>query len=191
MSRRCCTTPSESWYIRTTQCKDKLLSRERQQSTGCPEHIQDGRFGNWLANNLDWALGRERYWGTPLPIWICDNFECRHKECIGSVAELTEKTGKDQSELDLHRPYVDEITWAVRCAEGTMKRVPELMDVWFDSGAMPWLNGATHIENQEICQRPVPAADYICEAIDQTRGWFYSLHAISTLLFNSVGYSKT
>ncbi|MEP7289972.1 MAG: isoleucine--tRNA ligase [Chloroflexota bacterium] len=187
-----CDTPllyyaRETWYIRTTQYRDLLL-KLNSTINWVPEHIKDGRFGSWLANNRDWSLGRERYWGTPLPVWICDN--CRHKECIGGVAELTEKTGKDQTELDLHRPYVDDVTWAcTECHAGTMRRVPELIDVWFDSGSMPVAQWGYPYKNHEIFKEQFPA-DYICEAIDQTRGWFYSLHAISTLLYESVSYKN-
>jgi isoleucyl-tRNA synthetase len=178
-----------TWYIRTTQYRDQLLSLN-QTINWTPDHIRNGRFGSWLENNRDWALGRERYWGTPLPVWICDNPACVHKDCIGGVAELTEKTGKDQSELDLHRPYVDEITWTCeKCGTGTMRRIPELIDVWFDSGAMPYAQWGYPYHNQDVFKNQYPA-DYICEAIDQTRGWFYSLHAISTLLFESVAFKN-
>ncbi len=179
-----------TWYIRTTDRRDALVGLN-QTINWVPEHIRDGRFGNWLENNVDWALGRERYWGTPLPVWICDNPDCEHMHCIGGVAELSEQTGQDQSSLDLHRPYVDDVTWA--CPEcggrGTMRRVPELIDVWFDSGAMPVAQWGYPYENKDMFKTQFPA-DYICEAIDQTRGWFYSLHAISTLLFDSVSYKN-
>ncbi len=184
-----CKTPllyyaRETWYIRTTQYRDKLLQLNGTINW-VPEHIKNGRFGSWLANNRDWALGRERYWGTPLPVWTCDNPDCRHRECIGGVEELTEKSGKDQKALDLHRPYVDEVTWAcTECGTGTMRRVPELIDVWFDSGSMPVAQWGYPYHNQQIFKDQFPA-DYICEAIDQTRGGFYSLHAISTLLFEA------
>ncbi len=179
----------ETWYIRTTQYRD-LLMKLNDTINWVPEHIKDGRFGSWLANNRDWSLGRERYWGTPLPVWVCDNPDCRHKDCIGSVAELTEKTGKDQSALDLHRPYVDEVTWTcTTCHTGTMRRVPELIDVWFDSGSMPVAQWGYPFANQQLFEEQFPA-DYICEAIDQTRGWFYSLHAIATLLFETVSFKN-
>src|SRR5581483_6934118 len=189
-----CKTPllyyaRETWYIRTTQYRD-LLMKLNDTINWVPEHIKTGRFGSWLANNRDWALGRERYWGTPLPVWVCDNHDCRHKDCIGSIEELSRASGKDQSNLDLHRPYVDEVTWPCpACGKGTMRRVPELIDVWFDSGAMPVAQWGYPFKNQELFKDQFPA-DYICEAIDQTRGWFYSLHAISTLLFESVSYKN-
>ncbi len=181
-----CDTPllyyaRQTWYIRTTALKDRLVALN-QRINWVPEHIKEGRFGNWLENNIDWALGRERYWGTPLPVWECGS--CHHQVCVGSVAELSERAGRDLSDLDLHRPYVDEVTFDCPECGGTMHRVPELIDVWFDSGAMPVAQWHYPFENQEIFQKQFPA-DFICEAVDQTRGWFYSLHAISTLLFDS------
>lgn len=174
-----------SWYIRTTAKKERLVSGN-EEITWVPEHIKHGRFGNWLENNIDWAISRQRYWGTPLPIWEC---ACGYQECIGSVAELSEKTGQDCTNLDLHRPYVDEITWACPKCDGVMKRVPDIIDVWIDSGAMPVAQWHYPFENQETFARG-GQADYICEAIDQTRGWFYSLHAISTLLFNRPAFKN-
>ncbi len=171
-----------TWYIRTSQFKDRLVALN-ERVNWVPDHIKHGRFGNWLANNIDWALGRERYWGTPLPVWECDG--CGHQLCVGSVAELSELAGRDLSGLDLHRPYVDEVHFPCpECNEGTMRRVPELIDVWFDSGAMPVAQWHYPFENRELFKQQFPA-DFICEAVDQTRGWFYSLHAISTLLFDS------
>ncbi|MFL7869841.1 MAG: isoleucine--tRNA ligase [Anaerolineales bacterium] len=187
-----CKTPllyyaREAWYIRTSQFKDRLVDLNRTINW-VPEHIKDGRFGNWLENNIDWALSRERYWGTPLPLWECDN--CNHTEAIGAVKDLSEKAGRDLSDLDLHRPHVDEITWkCTECDEGTMKRVPELIDVWFDSGSMPYAQWHYPFENHEKFKEQFPA-DYICEAVDQTRGWFYSLHAISTLLNDAVCFEN-
>src|SRR3972149_5754007 len=150
-----------------------------------PEHVKSGRFGNWLENNIDWSLTRERYWGTPLPVWECENQECKHRECVGSVAELSEKAGRDLTELDLHRPHVDTVHW--KCVEcgGKMTRIKDLIDVWFDSGCMPYAQWHYPFQNQEKFEQQFPA-DYICEAVDQTRGWFYSLHAISTLLNDAV-----
>ena len=173
-----------TWYIRTTQYKDKLVDLN-QEINWYPEHIKNGRFGNWLENNVDWALGRERYWGTPLPIWDCEN--CHHQLAVGSVAELSELAGEDLSELDLHRPYVDEVHFDCPECDGQMRRVLELIDVWFDSGAMPVAQWHYPFENQAAFEEQFPA-DYICEAVDQTRGWFYSLHAISTLLFEQVSF---
>jgi len=184
-----CTTPllyyaRSTWYIRTTQYKEKLMELNRRINW-YPEHIKEGRFGNWLENNVDWALGRERYWGTPLPVWECE--ACHNQICIGSIGELAEYAGQDLSSLDLHRPHVDEIKLACPECSGSMVRVPELIDVWFDSGAMPIAQWHYPFENQETFQRQFPA-DFICEAVDQTRGWFYSLHTISTLLFESECY---
>lgn len=179
-----CNTPllyyaRPTWYIATSKLKDKLVSLN-QEVNWYPEHIKNGRFGNWLENNIDWALGRERYWGTPLPVWECK--KCLNQECMGSVEELAQKTGKDLKGLDLHRPYVDEVHYdCPKCGE-RMTRVPELIDVWFDSGSMPVAQWHYPFENVEEFKQQYPA-DYICEAVDQTRGWFYSLHAISTLLF--------
>ncbi len=169
-----------TWYIRTSQFKDRLVELN-ERINWYPGHIKHGRFGNWLENNIDWALGRNRYWGTPLPVWICD--DCGHQECIGSRETLSQKTGKDYSDLELHRPYVDEVTWRCEQCGGAMHRVPELIDVWFDSGAMPYAQWGYPIKNEKEFKEQYPA-DYICEAIDQTRGWFYSLHAVSTLLMN-------
>ena len=187
-----CDTPllyyaRETWYIRTSQFKDRLVENN-QQINWVPAHVKDGRFGKWLENNIDWALGRERFWGTPLPVWKSDAEESSHVECIGSVAELSEKAGRDLSELDLHRPYVDDITWPAPDG-GTMRRVPEVIDVWFDSGAMPIAQQHYPFENQELYAEQ-QQADYICEAVDQTRGWFYSLHAISTLLYDRPAYKN-
>ncbi len=176
----------DSWYIRTSQFRDRLVELNNTINW-VPEHIREGRFGNWLSNNIDWALSRERYWGTPLPIWECA--DCKHREGIGSVKELSEKVGRDLSDLDLHRPYVDEVNYACPECGGKMSRVPDLIDVWFDSGSMPYAQWHYPFENEEKFKSQYPA-DYICEAVDQTRGWFYSLHAISTLLMDSVAYKN-
>ncbi len=183
---RCCIMRRPTWYIRTSQFKDRMVELNNQINW-YPQHIRNGRFGNWLANNVDWALGRERYWGTPLPVWECES--CHNQTCIGSVKELSEKAGYDLSKSDLHRPHVDEIKF--KCSEcgGRMKRVPELIDVWFDSGSMPVGQWHYPFENEKQFKESFPA-DYICEAVDQTRGWFYSLHAISTLLFDSICYKN-
>src|SRR6185436_5595165 len=178
----------ESWYIRTSTFRDKLVSLNNTINW-VPEHIKAGRFGNWLENNIDWALSRERYWGTPLPIWECES--CKHREGVGSIRDLSEKAGRDLSDLDLHRPYVDEIHWDCPECGGTqsVRRVPDLIDVWFDSGSMPVAQWHYPFENKEKFEAQFPA-DYICEAVDQTRGWFYSLHAISTLLFDEVSFKN-
>ena len=176
----------ESWYIRTSAHRDRLVELNNTINW-VPEHTRSGRFGNWLSNNVDWALSRERYWGTPLPVWECAS--CKHREAIGSVAELSEKAGRDLADLDLHRPYVDEVHWDCPKCASQMSRVPDLIDVWFDSGSMPVAQWHYPFENKQKFESQFPA-DYICEAVDQTRGWFYSLHAISTLLFNEVSFKN-
>lgn len=188
-----CKTPllyyaRDSWYIRTSAHRDRLVELNNTINW-VPEHVKSGRFGNWLENNIDWSLTRERYWGTPLPVWECENQDCKHRECLGSVAELSEKAGKDLTELDLHRPHVDNVHW--KCVEcgGKMTRVKDLIDVWFDSGCMPYAQWHYPFENQEKFEQQFPA-DYICEAVDQTRGWFYSLHAISTLFNDEVSFKN-
>ena len=186
-----CKTPllyyaRESWYIRTSSFRDKLVNLNNTINW-VPEHTREGRFGNWLSNNIDWALSRERYWGTPLPIWECA--DCKHREGVGSVAELSQKAGRDLANLDLHRPYVDNVNWDCSECGGRMSRVPDLIDVWLNSGSMPLAQWHYPFENKEKFEQQFPA-DYICEAVDQTRGWFYSLHAISTLLFDKVSFEN-
>jgi isoleucyl-tRNA synthetase len=181
-----CDTPllyyaKASWYIRTTAIKDKLLAAN-EEVEWYPFHIKHGRFGKWLENNVDWALSRERYWGTPLPIWRCDQ---GHERCVGSIAELAELAG--QAPKDLHRPYIDEVRFGCPECDGTMERVPEVIDAWFDSGSMPFAQFHHPFENQQLFEQRFPA-DFICEALDQTRGWFYSLLAVSTLLFDQSSY---
>jgi len=170
-----------TWYIRTSELKHRLVDLN-ENINWYPEYIKHGRFGNWLENNIDWALGRERYWGTPLPVWECE--ACHHQVCVGSVEELSTYSGRDLSELDLHRPYVDQIHFDCEECHGRMTRVVELIDVWFDSGAMPVGQWHYPFDNKETFHQQFPA-DFICEAVDQTRGWFYTLHAISTLVFDS------
>jgi isoleucyl-tRNA synthetase len=170
-----------SWYVRTSQLRDRLLAANETVDWH-PEHIKHGRFGRWLENNVDWAISRERYWGTPLPVWRCEN---GHVECLGSFAEVQERSGRELP--DPHRPYVDEHTWPCRECGAEARRVPEVIDVWFDSGSMPFAQWHAPFENQEHFEARFPA-DYICEGIDQTRGWFYSLLAISTLLFDQSSY---
>src|SRR5436190_1299678 len=170
-----------SWYIRTQEARDELLAANETVNWH-PEHIKHGRFGKWLENNVDWALSRERYWGTPLPVWRCD---AGHVHCIGSYAELRERSGRVLE--DPHRPYVDDVVFPCpKCGE-EMRRVPEVIDVWFDSGSMPFAQYHAPFENEEHFEARFPA-DFICEALDQTRGWFYSLLAISTMLFGSSSY---
>lgn len=176
----------EAWYIRTSQFKERLVGLN-QTINWVPEHIKDGRFGNWLSNNIDWALSRERYWGTPLPVWECE--DCKSQHCIGSVAELSQLAGRDLTDLDMHRPHVDNVHFACQKCGGKMTRVSELIDVWFDSGAMPYAQWHYPFENKGTFEQQFPA-DYICEAVDQTRGWFYSLHAIGTMLMDSVAYKN-
>ena len=181
-----CKTPllfyaKSAWYLKTTAVKDKLISNN-QAVNWTPEHIRDGRFGKWLEGNIDWALSRERYWGCPLPIWVSEDGSENH--CVGSVAELEKLTGNDYSGLELHRPYVDDITFEKNGK--VFRRVPYTVDVWFESGAMPYaqwhfIGDESSSKERTKLDSNFPA-DYICEAIDQTRGWFYSLHALATLL---------
>ncbi len=175
----------KSWYIKTSAIKDDLL-KANEQVNWYPEHIKHGRFGNWLENNVDWALTRERYWGTPLPIWSDSN---GHKICIGSTQELREKGLNVPQDLDLHKPYVDRITIKCDICGEEMHRTPEVIDVWFDSGAMPFAQHHYPFENKETFGSTFPA-DFICEAIDQTRGWFYTMLTISTLLFGKSSYKN-
>ena len=186
-----CDTPliyyaRESWYIRETAVKDDLI-RNNNTINWIPESIGKGRFGNWLENIQDWAISRNRYWGTPLPIWEC---ECGHRHCIGSREELYKMSGDEKAKtVELHRPYIDEIT--IKCPEcgKEMHRVSEVLDCWFDSGAMPFAQYHYPFENKELFERQFPA-QFISEAVDQTRGWFHSLLAESTLLFNKAPYQN-
>lgn len=174
-----------SWYIRTTSIKSELL-RENAKTDWHPETIKRGRYGDWLNNNIDWALSRNRYWGTPLPIWRCEN---EHAVCIGSLKELGEYAGTELSTLDPHRPFVDDIQWTCTECGSTMVRVNEVIDGWYDSGAMPFAQwGYPHREGSKEKFATAYPADFICEAIDQTRGWFYTLMAIGTLVFDQSSY---
>jgi isoleucyl-tRNA synthetase len=170
----------QTWYIRTTAVKEELVSGNAEINW-YPDYIKHGRFGDWLENNVDWAFSRERYWGTPLNIWCCES--CGNPECVGSVEELKAKPNLSGADMlvDLHRPYMDEITFPCSNCGGQMRRVPEVIDCWFDSGAMPIGQWHYPFENRDKFEQNFPA-DFVCEAVDQTRGWFYSLHAISTLL---------
>ena len=172
-----------AWYIGTSRIRDRMVELNRTINW-VPETIRDGRFGNWLANNVDWALSRERFWGTPLPVWTDGEGDFM---CVGSIAELEALCGRSLEEVDLHRPAVDEITFVHPDNGRTYRRVPEVIDCWFDSGAMSYAQFHYPFENQELFESRFPA-DYICEAIDQTRGWFYSLHAIAALVSDSVAY---
>ena len=179
-----CDTPllyfaKDSWYIKTTAVREQLLA-QNQRINWYPEHIKDGRFGDWLRNNVDWAISRERYWGTPLPLWQCD--KSGELQCIGSIAELSAKVGRDLTkdpDFDLHRPYIDGVTWPSPSG-GTMRRVKDVIDCWFDSGAMPFAQHHYPIEHKDDFDSLFPAA-YISEGVDQTRGWFYTLHALGVL----------
>jgi isoleucyl-tRNA synthetase len=182
-------TARSTWFIRTSQYQDKLLALN-QRIRWFPEHIQYGRSGGWLEKNTDWVLGRERYWGTPLPVWQCAN--CRHQLIIGSLQELAEHTGRGLANLevlDLHRPYVDALRFPCPQCGGEMQRVPEVIDACFDSGAMPLAQWHYPFENQELFQQQFPA-DFICETVDQTHGWLYSLHAVGALLFESESFKN-
>ncbi len=172
-----------SWYIRTTAKKDRLLANNKKIQW-IPKEVGEGRFGEWLENNVDWALSRDRFWGTPLNIWECQS--CDHRDTIGGKQELLERAGIDDIE-DLHKPFIDEVEIPCEKCGGKMKRVLEVIDVWFDSGSMPYAQWHYPFENQEAFRRNFPA-DFISEGIDQTRGWFYSLLAISTLLFDEPAY---
>jgi isoleucyl-tRNA synthetase len=175
----------DSWFIRTTAVRDRMLANNREVRWHPPE-VGTGRFGEWLEGNIDWALSRERYWGTPLPAWVCDG-DAAHVEFIGSFAELAERVGPLPADFDPHKPHIDALTWPCPHCAGAMHRTPEVIDVWFDSGAMPFAQWHYPFENQEQFQRHFPA-DFICEGVDQTRGWFYSLMAISTLLGRGPAY---
>ena len=186
-----CDTPliyyaRESWFIKMTEVKEDLI-RNNNTVNWIPESIGKGRFGDWLENIQDWGISRNRYWGTPLPVWEC---ECGHQECIGSRAELAERSGNpDAAKVELHRPYIDEVTMKCPDCGGEMHRVPEVIDCWFDSGAMPFAQHHYPFENQDLFKQQFPA-QFISEAVDQTRGWFYSLMAESTLLFNKAPYEN-
>jgi len=176
-----------SWYIRTTSIKDALI-RENAKTDWHPETIKTGRYGDWLNNNIDWALSRNRYWGTPLPIWRCEN---KHEICVDSLKELGELAGQELSNLDPHRPFVDDITFACAECSSTMNRVPEVIDCWYDSGAMPFAQwGYPHKPGSVEKFKAAYPADFICEAIDQTRGWFYTLMTIGTLVFDESSYKS-
>jgi isoleucyl-tRNA synthetase len=186
-----CDTPllyyaKSSWYVKTTEVRDRMLAANEEIGWH-PEHIKHGRFGKWLEGNVDWALSRDRYWGTPLPIWECDQDDCEERFCAGSIAELREKGAEVPD--DLHRPYIDDASYPCELegCGGTMRRVASVIDTWFDSGSMPWAQYHYPFENKELFEERFPA-DFICEAIDQTRGWFYTLLAESVLLHDTSSY---
>ncbi len=185
-----CDTPliyyaRDSWYIKMTDVRDDLI-RNNNTVNWIPESIGKGRFGDWLENVQDWSISRNRYWGTPLNIWECG---CGHRHCVGSIAELKSMSSNCPDNIELHRPYIDDVT--ITCPEcgGEMHRVPEVIDCWFDSGSMPFAQHHYPFENEDVFKAQFPA-DFISEAVDQTRGWFYSLMAISTLLFNCAPYKN-
>jgi isoleucyl-tRNA synthetase len=169
----------DSWFAATSSLRDELLANNDQIAWYPPE-VGENRFGEWLRGNVDWALSRDRYWGTPLPVWVCDRDD-RHTHWIGSLADLEAMVGSLPEDFDPHRPFIDELTWSCGECDGTMRRVPAVIDVWFDSGAMPYAQWHYPFEHQREFEEHFPA-DFICEGLDQTRGWFYSLLAISTLL---------
>ena len=182
--------PVDSWFIETTAIKDAMVERN-QTINWQPDGIGTGRFGEWLENNVDWALSRRRYWGTPLPVWVNDQDEDDYF-VVGSIAELRERFGdqvpEDDDAIDLHRPFVDDLTCNAP-GGGTYRRVPDLIDVWFDSGAMPYAQWHYPFENEDLFEENFPA-DFIAEGVDQTRGWFYTLHAIASLVFDDVAYKN-
>jgi isoleucyl-tRNA synthetase len=187
-----CDTPllyyaKSSWYIRTTDVRDRMLA-ENETIGWHPDHIKHGRFGKWLEGNVDWALSRERYWGTPLPVWVCQAADCDQRFCAGSIADLRDRGGEVPD--DLHRPYIDDVILRCEACGGEMRRVEEVIDTWYDSGSMPFAqfhHPFAGEEGERTFGERFPA-DYICEAIDQTRGWFYSLLAVSTLVFDQTSY---
>ena len=186
-----CDTPliyyaRESWFIKMTAVKDDLI-RNNQTINWIPQSIGEGRFGNWLENVQDWGLSRDRYWGTPLPIWECP--DCGERHCIGSIEELKAMSDNCPDDIELHKPFIDAVTLKCPKCGGEMKRVPEVIDCWFDSGSMPFAQHHYPFDNKELFETQFPA-DFISEAVDQTRGWFYSLLAISTLLFNKAPYKN-
>jgi isoleucyl-tRNA synthetase len=189
-----CSTPllyyaRTSWFVRIDQAlRDKLVANN-QEITWVPEHVKNGRFGKWLEGLRDWAISRERYWGTPLPIWVCDT-DTNHKHMVGSYAELAERSGAVLSEdFDPHKPGIDAITLSCTECDGTMHRVPEVLDVWFDSGMMPYAQWHYPFENKEMFAKQFPA-DFISEGVDQTRGWFNSLHILAEILMDGVAYKS-
>ena len=190
-----CDTPllnfaTKAWFVRVTDIKDKLIANNKKIHWQ-PDHIQEGRFGKWLENVRDWNISRNRFWGCPIPVWECET--CKAQECIGSVEELGKRSGgvlpKRDGELDLHKPYIDEVTLPCTACNGTMKRIPEVLDCWFESGAMPYAQLHYPFENKEEFEKNFPA-NFIAEGLDQTRGWFYTLHVLATLLFDKPAFQN-
>jgi isoleucyl-tRNA synthetase len=181
---------TDSWFIANTKLKDRLIEKN-QEIDWHPAHIKNGRYGDWLNNLVDWALSRTRYWGTPLPIWICQG--CDHKDCIGGYEELAARSTTpidiESSGFDPHRPFIDEVELKCEKCQGTMRRVPDVIDCWYDSGSMPFAQLHYPFENKELFQKSFPG-DFICEGLDQTRGWFNSLHQLGVMLFDSIAYKS-
>ncbi|NOY88222.1 MAG: isoleucine--tRNA ligase [FCB group bacterium] len=177
----------KSWYLKTTQFKEQLI-KNNNDIHWHPDEIRTGRMLNWLENNVDWALSRERFWGTPIPIWICDDPNCGKKRAVGSIEQLNQEAINPPDNIDLHKPMMDEVKLTCECGS-PMTRIPEVVDVWFDSGSMPYAQWHYPFENKDEFEKKYPA-DFISEAVDQTRGWFYSLLAISTLLFNKAPFKN-
>lgn len=173
---------SNTWFVKTTAIKDQMV-KNNESVNWQPEHIKKGRMGNFLENNIDWGISRNRYWGTPLPFWTC---ECGHYHVVGSVEELRTLTGVS-GDIDLHKPTLDKLTIKCEKCGKIMHRTPEVMDCWFDSGSMPFAQYHYPFENKELFEKSFPA-DFICEAIDQTRGWFYTLQAVNTAVFGKSPY---
>ncbi len=176
----------KSWFIRTTAIK-KQMQQHNQQINWYPEHIKNGRFGNWLENNIDWGLSRERYWGTPLPVWVCN--ECNHQHCVGSINELKALGENVPDDIELHRPYIDDVVLTCEKCSSTMHRIHDVIDCWFDSGCAHTAQWHYPFENRELFEEAYPA-DFISEGIDQTRGWFYSLLATGTLIHDRPAYKN-
>ncbi len=190
-----CDTPllnytTKSWFIRVTDIKEKLL-KNNEKIHWQPEHIKEGRFGKWLEGARDWAISRNRFWGAPIPVWRCN--ECDHYECVGSIEELKKKSGgkapESNGDVNLHKPYIDEITFNCDKCNGTMERIPEVLDCWFESGSMPYAQLHYPFENKEYFENNFPA-QFIAEGLDQTRGWFYTLHVLSTILFDKPAFEN-
>ncbi|MCL2287428.1 MAG: isoleucine--tRNA ligase [Firmicutes bacterium] len=188
-----CKTPllyyaRDAWFIRVSSLRDKLMASNATVNW-MPEHMKEGRFGNFLENVIDWSISRERYWGTPLPIWVCEDENCGHLHCVGSIAELKEMGENVPADIELHKPYIDAVKLNCPKCTGKMTRTPEVIDCWFDSGSMPFAQWHYPFENKDMFEKHFQA-DFIAEGVDQTRGWFYSLISISTMLFGKTPYKN-